>query len=687
MLAFEDMQWADTSLLDFVEYLLEWSRDYPLYVITLARPELHERRPGWGAGQRNFTSLYLEPLSQQAMEELLEGLVPGPAGAVCATRSSRAPRACRCTRSRPCACCSTAGCSPRKGRCTAPTGEIETLEVPETLHALIAARLDGVSPEERRLLQDGAVLGKTFTARALAALSGHSRGGARAAALRRSCARRCSASSPTRARPSAASTASCRTSSATSPTRRSRSASARPGTWPPPSTCRASFPDEDEMAEVLASHYLAAFEAAPDADDAPRHQARPRARCSPARASGPARSARPRRASATTTRRPSSREEPLARGTAARAAPAGSRPARTVPSRRGSGSSERLALLRRGGRHERGGTDKRGARGRDAAEGGFEQAIGRLEQAIAQLEQAAPGADLAAALAQLGRMRALSGHGDEAREPLERALSLAERLQLPEVFVEALTSKAVVLNLGGRLAEARDPPQAAAARAQEEQLYASALRAQNNLGVVLEASDRYAEALESIWLSLTLARRRGERRWESLLRTGGIVELYLLGRWEEGLALAAEEEPLVASEIARGQLMTAALIHCEQGRLEPARALLLPAAGLRESDNPQMRAGYAYIEARLLRAEGRPADALAAAERALTLQDELTTTDTSVKTALVEATEAALTLRDLDKAEELLAIPASLDPGELHAVPAGPCGAAGRPPRRRARQA
>src|SRR4029450_13553533 len=48
VLAFEDMQWADTSLLDFVEYLLEWSRDHPLYVITLARPELQERRPGWG---------------------------------------------------------------------------------------------------------------------------------------------------------------------------------------------------------------------------------------------------------------------------------------------------------------------------------------------------------------------------------------------------------------------------------------------------------------------------------------------------------------------------------------------------------------------------------------------------------------------------------------------------------------
>src|ERR671935_723916 len=77
VLAFEDMQWADASLLDFVEYLLDWSRSSPLYVVTLARPELLDRRPTWGAGQRSFTSLYLEPLSQDAMAELLAGLVPG----------------------------------------------------------------------------------------------------------------------------------------------------------------------------------------------------------------------------------------------------------------------------------------------------------------------------------------------------------------------------------------------------------------------------------------------------------------------------------------------------------------------------------------------------------------------------------------------------------------------------------
>src|SRR5947199_3788928 len=143
VLAFEDMQWADTSLLDFVEYLLEWSRDYPIYVITLARPELQERRPGWGAGQRNFTSLFLEPLSHGAMEELLEGLVPGLPGRLREQILARAEGV-------PLYAVETVrmlldrDLLVQDGPVYAPTGEIETLEVPETLHALIAARLDGL---------------------------------------------------------------------------------------------------------------------------------------------------------------------------------------------------------------------------------------------------------------------------------------------------------------------------------------------------------------------------------------------------------------------------------------------------------------------------------------------------------------------------------------------------------------
>ncbi len=165
------MQWADASLLDFVEYLLEWSRDKPLFVVTLARPELLEKRPTWGAGHRNFTSLYLEPLSEQAMEELLVGLVPGLPSQLRKQILERAEGV-------PLYAVETVrmlldrGLLVQEGSTYQLVGEVETLEVPETLHALIAARLDGLAPDERRLLGDAAVLGKTFTPQALAALSG-----------------------------------------------------------------------------------------------------------------------------------------------------------------------------------------------------------------------------------------------------------------------------------------------------------------------------------------------------------------------------------------------------------------------------------------------------------------------------------------------------------------------------------
>jgi class 3 adenylate cyclase len=76
VLVFEDIHWADAALLDFIEYLLDWSRSHPLFVLTLARPELAERRPNWG-GTRSSTSLHLEPLPLEAMGDLLSGLVPG----------------------------------------------------------------------------------------------------------------------------------------------------------------------------------------------------------------------------------------------------------------------------------------------------------------------------------------------------------------------------------------------------------------------------------------------------------------------------------------------------------------------------------------------------------------------------------------------------------------------------------
>jgi class 3 adenylate cyclase/tetratricopeptide (TPR) repeat protein len=661
VLAFEDMQWADTSLLDFVEYLLEWSRDYPIYVITLARPELQERRPGWGAGQRNFTSLFLEPLSQGAMDELLDGLVPGLPARLREQILARAEGV-------PLYAVETVrmlldrGLLAQDGPVYKPTGEIETLEVPETLHALIAARLDGLSGEERRLLQDGAVLGKTFTQHALAALADIPAeqlepllsGLVRKEVLGVQSDPR----SPERGqygflqdlvRHVAYETLSKRE-------RKSRHLAAA-------EHLKGAFSELDEVAEILASHYLAAFEAAPEADDAQAIKAKAREML--ARAGERAGSlGAPQEGKRYYQQAAALADDPLVEAELLEQASRLALQANEPVEAREQGERS-LALYTQAGDARAAARASGVLADVDVGDGRLEEAAARLEQVVAQLEQGKPSVELAAALAQLGRMRSLAGHNEAASVPLEQALTLAERLQVVDVFVQALNSKAVVLLNQGRMAEARILLEAAASRARAEQLYATELRAYNNLGAVLEASDRYAEVLDLIERSLMIALRRGNRRMQSILRSGSLGSLSFLGRWDEALAVAAEEEPTAASDLVRGQLLVVASIHCERGNLDAARALLAASDTLRDNDNWQLRAGFAAEEARLLRAQGRPDEALAVAERAVAALGELTITDTGAKATLVEAIEAALALPDLKKAEELLAIPESLDAGEL----------------------
>ena len=170
VLSFEDMQWADASLLDFIEYLLDWSRNHAIFVLTLARPDLVERRPNWGAGRRNFTSIYLEPLPEKAMRDLITGLVPGLPAEMSEQILARAEGV-------PLYAVETVrmlidrGLLVRDGSSYQPAGPIGELDIPETLHALIAARLDGLSPAERGLLQEAAVIGKSFSRASLLALT------------------------------------------------------------------------------------------------------------------------------------------------------------------------------------------------------------------------------------------------------------------------------------------------------------------------------------------------------------------------------------------------------------------------------------------------------------------------------------------------------------------------------------
>ena len=170
---FEDLQWADQGLIDFIESVLEWSRNHRILIVTLARPELIERRPTWGAGQRNFTALHLEPLSDAAMTELLDGVAPGlprPFVRRIVDRAAGVPLfAVETIRM-----LVDDGRLARDGNAFRLVGDVGELAIPESLRGLVIARLDGLDADDRALIQDAAVLGQTFTADALGALTGRS---------------------------------------------------------------------------------------------------------------------------------------------------------------------------------------------------------------------------------------------------------------------------------------------------------------------------------------------------------------------------------------------------------------------------------------------------------------------------------------------------------------------------------
>ncbi len=171
VMVFEDFHYADAGLLDFVDQMLEWSRSVPIVILTLSRPELLDRRPDWGAGKRSFTSIYLEPLSTEAMGELLEGLVPGiPEGArdAIVERSEGVPLyAVETVRM-----LLAQGRVVLEGDSYRPIGDLTDVAVPETLTALISARLDELDAADRALVADASVLGQSFSPAALAAMSG-----------------------------------------------------------------------------------------------------------------------------------------------------------------------------------------------------------------------------------------------------------------------------------------------------------------------------------------------------------------------------------------------------------------------------------------------------------------------------------------------------------------------------------
>jgi class 3 adenylate cyclase len=172
VLVFEDLHWADPGLLDFVESLLEWSRTSPLIVLSLARPELSDRRPHWGVGVRSSSTLHLDRLTDRDIETMVTGYVDGlPADGLArlVSRAEGVPmyavETVRMLASR--------GVLEQTGQSYQVVGDLGAeLDIPETLHALVAARLDGLPDAERLLVQDASVAGHSFTVATVSAVAG-----------------------------------------------------------------------------------------------------------------------------------------------------------------------------------------------------------------------------------------------------------------------------------------------------------------------------------------------------------------------------------------------------------------------------------------------------------------------------------------------------------------------------------
>jgi class 3 adenylate cyclase/tetratricopeptide (TPR) repeat protein len=149
VLAWEDIHWADEGMLDLIEYLSQWLRA-PVLQVCLARDELLERRPSWGASRRTATSLFLDPLAADHTRELIAVLMQdvGARPEVLAALAERAE--------------GNPLFAEEMVQRLAEDGGTRAAELPDTVQGLLAARLDSLAPLERNLVAHAAVVGRIF---------------------------------------------------------------------------------------------------------------------------------------------------------------------------------------------------------------------------------------------------------------------------------------------------------------------------------------------------------------------------------------------------------------------------------------------------------------------------------------------------------------------------------------------
>jgi class 3 adenylate cyclase/tetratricopeptide (TPR) repeat protein len=541
VMVFEDLHWADSGLLDFIDHLMEWSRTLPIYIVTLARPELLETRTDWGAGKRHFTSIFLEPLTEPVMRALLAGLVPGLPEAAMRAIVGRADGI-------PLYAVETVRMLVADGRLTeqdgvyVPAGDLASLAVPETLTALIAARLDGLDPVDRSLIQDGSVLGQSFTLVGLSTLSGMSTAELeprlRALVRRELLVLEADPRSPERGQYAFVQSLIREVAYNTLAKRDRKAKHLAAARW-------FETLGNEELAGALARHYLAAHENAPAGveADALAAQARIALRAAAERATALGahdQSVAFLEQALTVTTDVGEQAELLERaGTAASAA----------------GRHDAAdGFLTRALDHQRVSGDRQTEAKAIAALSHALLEARRTDRALALLEPASEAfADMRSdphviqLEGQLARAHFFNNQDRRAIEVSDRVLEAAERADLVAVIADTLVTRGTSLGNLGRMYEGISVIRAGEDLAEAQGLGATVLRARINRSGLQGSTDPRA-GLEAARSGLLLARRLGRRSATSLLVGNAASSAWRTGDWDWAMgeleaALAEDLEP------------------------------------------------------------------------------------------------------------------------------------------------
>lgn len=586
-------------MLDFIEHLLEWTRDQPILIVTLARPELLERRPNFGMGRRALVALHLEPLAEDAMGEMLRGLVPALAQEDLARIIERAAGvplyAVEMVRA-----LADGGHLVRQGDVYELHGDLPALDVPPTLRALISSRLDALDADDRALLQDAAVLGQVFPITALAALTGKSAQEVeprlRALAHKELLALESDPRSPERGqhhfkqgliREIAYAMLSKRE-------RRSRHLAA------------ARYFDtlgDDELAGMLASHYLEAFQAAPEGEEGAAVAAQARVAL---------------RAAADRAVRLHSHDQALTYYEQAMAVTFEEQDLNDLRVRAGQAAwnagNVEVALANlaaaKAWQEQRSDLDQAGEI--TAQLGSWLLEISRIDEAMTMLGAALaslPSEESRAGIAlngQLARGHLFRGEGEPAATAVAHALETAERLQIRGPTLQLIITKSWALNMLGRFREAVALLTGAMHMADQEDELFSRLRARFNLSGYLIIEDPY-QSLEIAQAGIAISRQYGIARGSMAGNAAHAAQL--IGDLDEVVRLEAGaiEGSGSLGAFVRGH---AAIVLALRGDRAGARERMAPLESqVASSSSAQDAATLHYIHACIALAEGRLADA------------------------------------------------------------------------------